>query len=336
MKIKMKECLSFDDVLLVPQYSDVKSRTEVNIESRLGNTTFPLPIVSSPMDTITETEMALAMGEAGGLGIIHRYCTIPEQVGFVSYEGVIAAAIGVTGDYFERASALHGAGIRVFCLDVAHGDHSLMRVALEKLKEEYGESVHLMAGNVASREGYDRLSEWGADSIRVGIGGGSICSTRIQTGHGCPTFQSILDCAGSEYDTTIIADGGMKTSGDIVKALAAGADFVILGSLLAGTTETPGELFEGKRGKKYKVYRGMASKEAQKDWRGSHSSNEGVSTTVPFKGPVAEVLEDLENGIRSGLSYSGSRTIYGMQFKAQFVKQTGAGQVESSTHILRR
>ena len=332
----MRDCLSFDDVLLIPQYSDVKSRTEVNIESRLGNTTFPLPIISSPMDTITETEMALAMDSAGGLGIVHRYCSIPEQVGLVSYEGVRAAAVGVTGDYLERVSALYGAGIRIFCLDVAHGDHVLMRDAIEKLKEEYGEAVHLMAGNVASRDAYDRLSEWGADSIRVGIGGGSICSTRIQTGHGCPTFQSILDCAESEHDTTIIADGGMRTSGDVVKALAAGADFVMLGSLLAGATETPGELFEGKRGKKYKVYRGMASKEAQKDWRGTHSSNEGISTTVPFKGPVKDMLEDLENGIRSGLSYSGTRTVYGLQFKAQFVRQTGAGQIESSTHILRR
>lgn len=332
----MKECLSFDDILLLPQYSDIKSRSEVNLESRLGNTSFQLPIISSPMDTITETEMALAMGEAGGLGIIHRYCSIPEQVGLVSYEGISAAAIGVTGDYFERASALHGAGIRIFCLDIAHGDHLLMRNALEKLREEYGESIHLMAGNVASRDAYERLSDWGADSIRVGIGGGSICSTRIQTGHGCPTFQSILDCSQSDRDTTIIADGGIKTSGDIIKALAVGADFVILGSILAGTIETPGELFEGKRGKKYKVYRGMASKEAQKDWRGAHSSNEGVSTTVPYKGPVAEVLEDLENGIRSGLSYSGSRTIFGLQFKAEFVRQTPASQIESSTHILRK
>jgi IMP dehydrogenase len=192
-----------------------------------------------------------------------------------------------------------------------------------------------MAGNVATREGYERLSKWGANSIRVGIGGGSICSTRIQTGHGCPTFQSILDCAQSECDTTIIADGGIKTPGDIVKALAAGADFVMLGSLLAGSDETPGELFEGKRGKKYKVYRGMASKEAQKDWRGSHSSNEGVSTTVPHKGPVSSILQDLENGIRSGLSYSGSRTVFGLQFKAQFIKQTSAGQIESSAHIMR-
>lgn len=332
----MRKCLSYDDVLLVPQYSDIKSRSEVNLENRLGNTSFPLPVISSPMDTITETEMALAMNDAGGLGIIHRYCSIAEQIGFVSYENVRAAAIGVTGDYLERASALYGAGIRIFCLDIAHGDHFLMRDAIENLKKEYGAEIHLMAGNVACRNAYERLSDWGADSVRVGLGGGSICSTRIHTGHGMPVFQSILDCARADLNTTIIADGGIRTAGDIVKALAAGADFVMLGSLLAGTAETPGESFVNKRGKKYKVYRGMASKAAQKDWRGTYSSNEGISTTVACKGSVAGVLEELENGIRSGLSYSGSRTIYGMQFKAQFVKQTGAGQVESSTHILRR
>ena len=211
-----------------------------------------------------------------------------------------------------------------------------MENAIAKIKEEYGEAVHVIAGNVATQEGYERLSDWGADSVRVGVGGGSICSTRIQTGHGVPTFQSVVDCCHSDRDTTIIADGGIKTSGDIVKAFAAGADFVLLGSLLAGTDKTPGEVFESKKGKKYKVYRGMASKEAQEDWRGTFSSNEGISTTVPYKGSVEVVLNDLENGIRSGLSYSGARTILELQTKVQFVKQTLAGQVESSTHILRR
>ena len=332
----MKECLSYDDVLLVPQHSDIKSRAQVNLESRLGNKSFTLPIISSPMDTITGTAMALAMEKAGGLGIIHRYCSIPEQVGMISYEGVRAAAVGVTGDFADRVATLHSAGIRIFCLDVAHGDHVHMEIAIRRLKDTYGEEVHVMAGNVATREAYDRLSKWGADSVRVGIGGGSICSTRIQTGHGMPTFQSVLDCAGSEYDTTIIADGGIKTAGDIVKALAAGADFVILGSLLAGTNETPGQVFKSKKGKEYKVYRGMASKEAQKDWRGSFSSDEGVSTTVDTKGPVERILDDLANGIRSGLSYSGAATIFGLQSKAEFVRQTVSGQVESSTHILRR
>jgi len=332
----MRECLSYNDVLLVPQYSNIKSRSQVNLESRLSNKTFTLPIISSPMDTVTGTEMALAMEQAGGLGIVHRYCSIPEQIEMISYEGVRAAATGVTGDFTDRAAALYSAGIRIFCLDVAHGDHTHMRGAVERLKDTYGEEVHVMAGNVATREAYERLSEWGADSVRVGIGGGSICSTRIQTGHGMPTFQSVLDCAGSERDTTIIADGGITTAGDIVKALAAGADFVILGSLLAGTNETPGQIFKSKKGKEYKVYRGMASKEAQKDWRGSFSSNEGVSTTVDTKGPVATILDDLANGIRSGLSYSGATTIFELQTKAEFIRQTASGQIESSTHILRQ
>ncbi len=332
----MKECLSYNDVLLVPQHSDIKSRSEVNLESRLGNKSYTLPIISSPMDTVTGTEMALAMEEAGGLGIIHRYCSIPEQIEMISYEGVRAAAVGITGDFVDRVAALYNAGIRIFCLDVAHGDHLHMQIAIERLKNTYGEEVHVMAGNVATREAYERLSKWGADSVRIGIGGGSICSTRIQTGHGMPTFQSVLDCSQSECDATIIADGGITTAGDIVKALAAGADFVILGSLLAGTNETPGEVFKSKKGKEYKVYRGMASKEAQKDWRGSFSSNEGVSTTVDTKGPVKSILDDLANGIRSGLSYSGSRTIFGLQAKAEFIRQTVSGQVESSTHILRQ
>jgi len=332
----MKECLSYDDVLLLPQYSDIKSRTEVNLESRLGNRTFTLPIISSPMDTITGTEMALAMEKAGGLGIVHRYCSISEQIEMISYEGISAAAIGITEDCLDRAAALYSAGVRIFCLDVAHGDHAMMEHKIRRIKEAYGEEVHLMAGNVATREGYERLSKWGADSIRVGIGGGSICSTRTQTGHGMPTFQSVLDCSESECDTTIIADGGIKTGGDIVKALAAGADFVILGSLLAGTDETPGEKFQGKKGKEYKVYRGMASKEAQEDWRGTFSSNEGITTTIGAKGAVTDTLDDLRNSIRSGLSYSGSRTIFGLQGKAEFIRQTPAGQFESSTHILRR
>jgi IMP dehydrogenase len=210
-----------------------------------------------------------------------------------------------------------------------------MRQAIEKIKENHGEFCSIMAGNVATLEAFNRLADWGADAIRVGIGGGSICSTRVQTGHGIPTFQSILDCAQSDRGAKIIADGGIRTSGDIVKALAAGADFVMLGSILAGTDESPGEIFEGQRGR-YKVYRGMASKEAQKDWRGKYSSNEGVSTTVPYKGSVMPILRDLDNGIRSGLSYSGAHTLPLLRSKAKFVYQTSAGQVESSTHIMRK
>ena len=332
----MRECLSFDDVLLVPQYSDIRSRAQVKIGNHLGIFSLGLPIISSPMDTVTESDMAIAMNDAGGMGILHRYCSIEEQVKMASNrKDINAAAIGITGDYLERAQALFDAGIRVFCLDVAHGDHTYMKEAIEKVKENHGFYSRIMAGNVATLEAFNRLADWGADAIRVGIGGGSICSTRIQTGHGVPTFQSILDCAQSDRDAQIIADGGIRTSGDIVKALAAGADFVMLGSVLAGTDESPGEVFEGNKGR-YKVYRGMASKEAQQDWRGRYSSNEGVSTTIPYKGSVANIMKDLENGIRSGLSYTGAKNLLELRAKAKFVCQTSAGQIESSTHIMRR
>lgn len=175
----------------------------------------------------------------------------------------------------------------------------------------------------------------GADSIRVGIGGGSICSTRLVSGHGVPTLQSILDCVRVGCPVPIIADGGMKTSGDIVKALAAGADFVMLGSMLAGTDQSPGQVFYN-GDNKYKVYRGMASSEAQVNWRGKTSTPEGISTTIPYKGDVNTILVDLKGGIQSGLSYSGSRSIQELQVKSKFIKQTSAGQAESFTHILSR
>ena len=221
----------------------------------------------------------------------------------------------------------------MICVDIAHGHHTLMRHALKTLRNTLGSRVHIMAGNVATLEAFNDLSDWGADSVRVGIGGGSICSTRIQTGHGMPTLQSVINCARSDRDTMLIADGGIRTSGDIVKALAAGADFVMLGSLLAGTEETPGDTIYDKGGQR-KVYRGMASKDAQLDWRGHTASEEGVSSTVPYKGEVSDILASLEKGIRSGLSYSGARSLKELRAKARFIRQTSSGQRESSTHIM--
>jgi|TARA_Y100000296_G_scaffold79331_1_gene103104 IMP dehydrogenase len=337
----MKNGLCFDDVLLEPRYSDIQTRSEIDLSSFLQQgdegLLFKLPIISSPMDTITELDMATALGDCGGLGVVHRYNTISEQSKIVRevsrYDGFtpIGAAIGVTNDYYERAKSLVDAGIKVLCLDVAHGHHVMVRKALKKLRNEFN-SVHIMAGNVATLEAFNDLADWGADSIRCGIGGGSICTTRIQTGHGKPTLQTIIDCAQSDRDAKLIADGGIKNSGDIVKALAAGADFVILGSLLAGTDEAPGETVYIK-GIKHKTYRGMASKEAQFDWRKKTSSLEGVSSIIPYKGSVINILEDLDKGIRSGLSYSGARTLKEFRQKAVLTTQSPASQIESSAHI---
>ena len=341
--MKIREALTYDDVLLVPQYSNIKSRKEVDIGNSLDdNIHLDLPIISSPMDTVTAVEMAIHLSQAGGLGVVHRYNTLTEQVAIVKQIRkvvslpTVAAAVGVTGDYLQRAVNLFDAGANVICVDVAHGHHTLVQDAIGSIRDELGHSVHIMAGNVATKEGYEYLADWGADSVRCNVGGGSICSTRIKTGHGVPGLQTIFDCASSDRDARIIADGGIRNSGDIVKALAAGADFVMLGSMLAGTQQSPGFVIEDPDGLQYKIYRGMASKEAQVNWRGKYSSDEGISTRIPFKGPVDEVLRDLKNGITSGFSYTGARTIEELWSKADFIRQTNAGLLESKTHILSR
>ena len=339
----MTECLSFDDVLLRPQFSDIESRSQVDIGNDLdSNIHLKLPVIASPMDTVSESEMAKAMSRAGGMAIIHRYNDVGEQVNQAALalwgddEIKVGAAIGMTGDFEERAMALRSVGVGTLCVDVAHGHHSVMERCLKTLKDRFAEDIHIMAGNVATLEGFDALASWGADSIRVGIGGGSICSTRLVTGHGISTFQSILEISRTSYSSKIIADGGIKTTGDMVKALAAGADFVMIGSMLAGTEETPGEVFSSNSGKKYKIYRGMASAAAQVDWRGKSSTPEGISTTISFKGSVVPILKDISGGIRSGLSYSGVRSLSELRGKASFVRQTNSSQLESNTHIIGR
>jgi IMP dehydrogenase len=335
---KMKESLSYDDVLLVPKYSDIESRSQVELKSVLGaNLEFNTPIIASPMDTVSGLDMAMALSRLGGVAIIHRYNSIEEQseiVRAVKRQGErVGAAIGSTGDYMDRVTSLYNAGVDFICIDVAHGHHKNVYEAIRNIRDSYGPSLHIMAGNVATAEAFEALQHWGADSIRVGIGGGSICSTRIQTGHGVPNITAIMDCAKVATTATLIADGGIKNAGDIVKALAAGADFVMLGSLLAGTDESPGELnVTGMT----KVYRGMASREAQQDWRGKSSAPEGISTKIPYKGPVENIFNDLVGNIKSGLSYSGATNVRGLQTRAEFIKQTSAGQQESSTHILSR
>jgi IMP dehydrogenase len=341
----MNNCLSYDDVLLVPQYSDIRSRSEVDISTDLGkNLVLELPIIASPMDTISEALMAITMSKHGGTAVLHRYSSLVEQHRMLTYAMdtaikqplIIGAAIGTTGDYLERAKGLVSAGLTFLCVDVAHGHHILVKEALSALRATLGDSIHIMAGNVATLEAVNDLADWGADSVRCNIGGGSICSTRIQTGHGVPGLQTVMECAKTDRNVMIIADGGIRNAGDIVKALAAGADAVMCGSLLAGTNETPGKIIEEQDGTRWKKYRGMASKEAQVNWKGKYSSFEGVSSRVPYRGGVKHILSDLERGIRSGLSYSGARSISELQATVQFIEQTTSGLSESHTHIVGR
>ncbi len=341
----MRSSVSFEDVLLSPRYSDIESRSEIDIGSDLSdNLRLSVPVIASPMDTITSSILTAEMSRLGAMAIMHRYNTPADQINSIlkaqecckKDELLSGIAVGVSGDYMMRVKLAVQMGVQAICVDVAHGHHVLVERALKNIRDKYGNSIYVIAGNVATLEGFNDLADWGADAVRVGIGGGSICSTRIQTGHGVPTLQSVLDCSVSDRNAKIIADGGMKTSGDVVKALAAGADFAMVGSLLAGTIETPGDIIYDKGGQSFKTYRGMASSEAQIEWRGSTASVEGVSAVVATKGPLRDVIDSIALGIRSGLSYSGARNIAELQSKAEFIEQTYAGAAESSTHILGR
>ena len=328
----MQTGLCYDDVLIVPQYSEVSSRHKIKLTSHVGNRlTLDTPIVAAPMDTVCEAPMAIALHKEGAYGILHRYNELSKQLEMyldVQKEGAqCGAAIGTNGDCIERASALIGAGCDLICIDVAHGHHIKVKKTIEELRTLFGDN------NVATPQAFEALSEWGADSVRVGIGGGSVCSTRIVTGHGMPNFSAVMACAHSSGKAGIIADGGIKNSGDMVKAFAAGADAVMVGSLLAGTHEAPGEWVEDETGQRCKKLRGMASKEAQSHWRGWVSVAEGVTHCVPDRGPVNGVLKQLTNGIKSGLSYSGCSDLQIFPAKAEFVMQTSLGMGESQPHI---
>jgi IMP dehydrogenase len=348
----MQRAVCFDDVLLSPQYSNISSRSDVNLsvtgfdehfaKLTANHGTLTCPVVGSPMDTVTGPQTAAVLHNFGGFGVLHRYCTVEVAVQmFLDTASLlekkeatcpnVMSAIGATADYMERAISLHDAGCRAFCIDVAHGHHEHVKNALKNLRDRFGNSIHIMTGNVATLEAFNDLADWGSDSIRVGVGGGSMCTTRLRTGHGIPTLQSIIDCSKSDRDVFIVADGGIKNSGDAVKALAAGADMVMLGSILAGHDESPGTLIE-KEHKKYKKFRGMASREAQLEWRGKASVAEGETTLVPYRGEMKDTLTDFLEGIKSGLSYSGARTTRELRAKMRFVQISSSAVHENGPH----
>lgn len=475
----MKEGFTFHDVLLVPKRSDVTSRRHVDTTGRVAKTlAISCPIVSANMDTVTEARMAITMARCGGLGIIHRFLTIAEEVAqvakvkraenviidepyalspddtvgaaremmeergvggllvvekgrrlagivtsrdlqfqdddkaplkrvmttrlvtaragvtleeaerllrenkveklpLVAKDGTVAglitgkdlrtrrlhpesskdkrgrllvgAAVGVVGDYLERSAALLEAGADLLVVDVAHGHAGHVVEAVRKIKKKWP-SCQLVAGNVATYEGAKDLAKAGADGIKVGVGPGSICSTRIVSGAGVPQLTAVMDCARvtKEAGVPVIADGGIRDSGDIAKALAAGASSVMVGSLLAGTDESPGWTV-ARGGSRYKVYRGMASLTAtlsrKKKERGDDDLDpievaevvpEGVESMSPYKGPAADTVYQLRGGLRSGMSYSGARTLPEFWEKAEFMRITAAAWAESKPHALDR
>lgn len=334
----------FDDVLMVPQYSEIESRKSVDISTSIGtgawrSIALKTPVIAAPMDTVCEKEMSVSIRNIGGLGIIHRYMSIDEQekqCRWVMDNGPVAfgVAVGATGDYIQRAWRMINAGATFILVDTANGHSKYAIDAVKTLRSSLGNKFHIMAGNVATYDGFARLQDAGADSIRVGIGGGSVCTTRLVSGHGIPTLASILDVRERiPYGTgaSIVADGGIRNSGDAVKALAAGADAVMLGSYLAGTDESPGHLHsDGDR--QYKIFRGMASAEAQSDFIGSVSVPEGVETTIPYKGPLKKVIEEFNGGLGSGLSYTGAHNLKQLHEDSMFVTASQASLGESRPH----
>lgn len=337
--------LTFDDVLLVPRYSEISSRKHPNLKTQITkNHTIDLPVITANMDTITEKEMACAMASLGGIGSLHRFMTEQEQVDQVkaiekylkekNLKTPIAASIGVKEEGMKRADALVNVGVQIITLDIAHGDSIMMMETLDYLKKKYPH-VDVIAGNVATADGVKRMIERGADAVKVGIGPGSMCTTRIITGHGLPQLTAIALAVSvaKKHNIPVIADGGLKNSGDIVKALAAGASSVMVGSLVSGTLETPGELKGG-----MKQYRGMASKAAQVSWRGEMPQGmaaEGESTMIPCKGSAENVINELMGGLRSGMTYLGVDNIPAMSENALFIQMTASGMNESKPHGVR-
>lgn len=347
VRIRDNVAYTFDDVLLVPQQSQIKSRSDVNIGTRVGGLSLKLPILSANMDTVTEGRMAVEMGRLGGAGVLHRFApfdpSICDWADACKEAGApVIMSIGVNtihddaGEIEKIDYLLEKSRLDAVCIDIAHGDHDMMLRAISDIRNDFPQ-LHIIAGNVATGSAALRLFGVGATIIKVGIGPGSVCSTRIVTGHGMPQLSAIMEVADSLHkyrdEVSIIADGGIRHPGDIVKALAAGADAVMLGSLLAGTDEAAGERIV-EDGIAYKTYRGMASYAVQKEKRQGRAPRvEGVSAKVPYRGPVSDTIANLEAGIRSGLSYSGALDLAQLRQVAEFVVVTPNSVRENHPHI---
>lgn len=348
---KIRECLAYDDIQIVPKFSNIEHRENCNTFTRFSkNTYLKIPLVSSPMDTITEFDMAKTMMDLGGVGVVHRFMSIEKQAKIVSqlYKNQksrktipVCAAIGVTGSYLERADYLIENGCNVLLIDVAHGHHQLVKQALEKLNAKSNrKDFDVVAGSIATEKGAKDLCEWGADGIRVGMGNGSLCETRIRTAVGIPQVSALLDCisVADKFGIPIIADGGIRYPGDVCKGLALGSDTIMVGSLLSGTKETPGiieKLGEWPNEKLYKKYRGSASLESKIDRNEDEKNVEGNSKITMYKGKTKRIITDIIDGLKSSMSYVGAQTLSEFRSKSEFIKVTQSGIIEASPHGLK-
>lgn len=355
VNVDQKVHLTYNDIQIKPGYSPLRSRSECITTSRISqNYTLDIPMIASPMDTVCEHHMAFELWKHGGLGLIHRFGSIDWQVDQVnltkemilenaindgtSNTFILGAAIGATGDYMERAEALIDAGVNVILIDIAHGHSIIMKDALQALTSYFSQSrVDFIAGSIATGEAAQDLIEWGANGLRCGVGNGSMCTTRIRTGAGVPQVSALIDViqVADQYDIPVIADGGIRQIGDIAKALALGSDTVMIGSLFAGTKESPGSIRrEGHwpNERLYKTYRGSASLDSKLK-RGEAAKNvEGNSTRILYRGKAKRLISDMLYGIRSSMSYVGARDLDEFRAKAQLVRVSQSGIVEASPH----
>ncbi len=357
----IKEGYTFDDLLLVPAYSQVVP-ADVQLKTRLCDGIFlSIPVCSAAMDTVTESKMGIALAQTGGLGFIHKNLSSERQAEMVKEVKAAAvlsnsavdasgrllagAAVGVSEGTMVRVQLLVEAGVDIITVDSAHGHSAGVIETVRKIHEKYP-NLPLVGGNIVTGDAAQALIQAGASVLKVGVGPGSICTTRIVSGVGVPQLTAVSDVVqvAKRYNVGVIADGGIKFSGDIVKALAAGADAVMLGGLLAGCEETPGEIIEV-YGKKVKTYVGMGSLSAMQ--RGSSDRYfqggqkelkklvpEGIEATVPYKGPMSDVIYQMMGGLRSGMGYCGCANIEELKEKAQFVKISNAGLKESHPHTV--
>ena len=345
--VTIKEALTFDDILMLPRYSNVLPiNTNIGL-SLTKKIELKVPFLSSAMDTVTESDMAIAMGNSGGMGVIHRNLKIKTQSQEVKKvkrkKLFVGAAIGTNQEDIERAKSLHDSGVDLIVIDTAHGHSSKVLKILSKIKK-LNNKTPICVGNIATGEAAKKLYNSGADIIKVGIGPGSICTTRMVAGIGVPQISAIIEVKKAliKKKIKIISDGGIKFSGDIAKALAAGADAIMMGSIFAGTDESPGKKFNVK-GKIYKQYRGMGSIGAmssgsanryfQKNYKDkSKFVPEGVEGRVEYKGSVSKIIYQLQGGLRSSMGYIGAKNLKEIKKKAKFIKITKAGFYESMVH----
>jgi len=344
----IKEALTFDDVLLTPKYSEILPSEVTTNTSLSKNLNLKIPIISSAMDTVTESKMAIAIAKAGGIGVIHRNLDIKSQISEInkvkSKKLLVGAAVGAGPLEYKRAEAILKANVDLIVVDTAHGHTKKVGEIIRKIKKLKSNKTTLCAGNIATTEAAKFLIKLGAEVIKVGIGPGSICTTRLVAGIGVPQLSAILAVRKGvgRKKVSIIADGGIKFSGDISKALAAGADAVMIGSLFAGTNESPGKIIK-KNGKLFKSFRGMGSIGAMnkgsadryfqtKQKETSKYVPEGVEGLVKYKGSVEKIIYRLIGGLKSSMGYLGNKKIINLRNKPKFVKITKAGFYESMVH----